>query len=212
MEEENIKESTPNDSPVSRREDETRLQTPERSDGGQDSWSELFKFAFIVIIIVVPFRIFIAQPYIVEGSSMDPTFKNGDYLIVDQLSYRFEGPARGAVIILKYPKDTSKNFIKRVIGLPGETVEIKSGDVYIKNASGEKALNEPYIKFSKNENFSMTLGDSEYFVMGDNRAGSSDSRYWGPLPANDIVGRPVLRLLPAGSISVLPGVKPEYDK
>lgn len=175
----------------------------------KESWLDLIKFGFIVLVIVIPFRIFIAQPYIVEGSSMDPTFKDGDYLIVDQISYKFEQPARGAVIILKYPKDTSKNFIKRVIGFPGETVDIHGGDVYIKTASStdEVKLDEPYIKYPKFENYQYTLKAGEYFVMGDNRAGSSDSRIWGPLPAEDIVGRPLFRLLPLSSISVWPGFR-----
>ena len=174
----------------------------------EESWRDLFKFALIVIAIVVPFRVFIAQPYIVEGASMDPTFKNGDYLIVDQISYRFEHPERGAVIILKYPVDPSKNFIKRMIGFPGETVNIKDGKVSIKTASGDQVkLDEPYIKYEKVEDFQKTLGEKEYFVMGDNRAGSSDSRYWGILPEANIVGRPILRLLPFGSIGILPGLK-----
>ncbi len=172
-----------------------------------ESWRDLFKFAIVVIAVVVPFRIFIAQPYIVEGLSMDPTFKNGDYLIVDQISYRFEHPTRGAVIILKYPKDTSKNFIKRLVGLPGETVVIKAGKVSIIGVGGnEVKLDEPYVKYEKIEDFERSLGDKEYFVMGDNRAGSSDSRYWGILPENDIVGRPLIRLLPLNQLSIFPGV------
>src|SRR3989344_9158806 len=86
---------------------------------------ELVKYAIIAIIIVVPFRIFIAQPYVVEGSSMDPTFKDGDYLIVDQLSKRFGDPERESVVIIRYPKDPSKFFIKRLIAFPGERVEIE---------------------------------------------------------------------------------------
>jgi signal peptidase I len=171
----------------------------------KDSWLDLIKFGIMILAIVIPFRIFIAQPYIVEGASMDPTFKNGDYLIVDQISYRFEPPTRGAVIILKYPKDPSKNFIKRVIGFPGETVSINAGIVSIINSTGTIKLDEPYIKLPKTENFQMTLKDSEYFVMGDNRAGSSDSRYWGPLPKEDIVGRPLIRLLPISNMGTFPG-------
>ena len=173
----------------------------------EGSWKELLKFGMIVLIIVVPFRIFVAQPYIVQGSSMDPTFKNGDYLIVDQISYRFEEPARQAVIILRYPKDPSKFFIKRVVGLPGETVSLRAGKVFINKNDGspEILVEEDYITYTKEESIEFKLGDKEYFVMGDNRAGSSDSRYWGPLPEEDIVGRPVLRLLPINHIGILPG-------
>jgi signal peptidase I len=169
-------------------------------------WRELLEFALIAVLIVVPFRIFIAQPYIVNGASMSPTFETDNYLIVDQLSYRFTTPARGSVIIFKYPLNTSWYFIKRVIGLPGETVTIKNGVVTITKTDGTKlTLNEPYVKFPKIENYTKTLGSDEYFVMGDNRLGSADSRIWGPLPAKDIVGRPILRLFPLTEIGVLPG-------
>src|SRR3989338_3819489 len=156
-------------------------------EGKKEGVGEILKFVLIVAIIVVPFRIFIAQPYVVEGSSMDPTFKDGDYLIVDQLSKRFGDPARGDVIIMRYPRDPSKFFIKCLIAFPGETVFIKAGKVYIQDV----LLDEPYVKFSKNENFELTLKEGEYFVMGYNRAGSSDSRIWGPLPKEDIVGEPL---------------------
>lgn len=172
-------------------------------------WRELVEFAIIAMIIVVPFRMFIAQPYIVNGASMDPTFKTGDYLIVDQISYRFHQPLRGSVIVFRYPKEPSIFFIKRVIGFPGETVSIKGGTVSIINSVHPEGfvLSEPYIKLTKVEDFSMTLKADEYFVMGDNRAGSADSRYWGPLPTKDIVGRPVLQLFPLSHIDIVPGDK-----
>lgn len=169
---------------------------------------ELVRYAIIAMIIVIPFRIFIAQPYIVSGSSMDPTFKDADYLIVDQLSKRFEEPQRESVVIIRYPKDPSKFFIKRLIGFPGETVEIKNGAVTIYNENNKDGLkiNEPYIVYEKNENFSAKLGENEYFVMGDNRAGSSDSRAWGSLPKKYIIGRPIARLLPLKNVGFWPGL------
>ena len=115
------------------------------------------------------------------------------------------------MVIIKYPNDPSKFFIKRLIGFPGETVEIRSGKVYIKNGDGEFELNEPYIVYGKDENFSITLKDDEYFVMGDNRAGSFDSRIWGPLPRKYIVGHPILRLFPINKISISPGGLDEKD-
>lgn len=168
---------------------------------------EIIKFALIVLAIVVPFRLFIAQPYIVEGSSMVPTFENGDYLIVDQVSLHLEKPKRGEVIIMRYPNNPKKFFIKRIIGLPGETIAIEGGKVSIKSsgAGTPEELVENYIVYKKVENFSTALKDDEYFVMGDNRAGSSDSRSWGPLPSKNIVGRPLLRLLPLKQIGILPG-------
>ena len=170
-------------------------------------WRELIEFAIIAMLIVVPFRIFIAQPYIVNGASMDPTFKTGDYLIVDQISYRFHTPARGSVIVFRYPKMTSIYFIKRVIGFPGETVSIKAGIVTIINPTHPNGfkLDEPYVKLTKIEDYTTTLKADEYFVMGDNRAGSADSRLWGPLPTKDIIGRPILQLFPLSSIHIIPG-------
>lgn len=162
---------------------------------------EIFEFALIAIFIVLPFRLFIAQPFLVNGQSMYPAFNNGDYLIVDQLTYRFQEPKRESVLIFKYPNDPSKYFIKRVIGLPGEHLEIKEGQVYI---NGEK-LEENYIELTKIDNLSVTLDNDKYFVMGDNRAGSSDSRAWGPLEEKYIIGRPVIQLLPVTDLSILPG-------
>lgn len=167
---------------------------------------ELLKYAIVALVIVIPFRIFIAQPYIVDGSSMDPTFKNGDYLIVDQISKRFVVPDRLSVIIIRYPKDPSKFFIKRLIAFPGEKITIENGKVTIfKNNEKIEELNEPYIYYTKNENFSRELKENEYFVMGDNRASSSDSRIWGALTKENIIGTPIIRLLPINKITLFPG-------
>ncbi len=177
----------------------------------KSSFLEIIKFILIALFIVIPFRIFIAQPFIVNGASMDPTFETGQYLIVDQLSYRFEEPKRDSVVIFKYPKDTTKYFIKRIIGLPGETVEINGTEVTIKNATNPNGfvLPEPYVLHSKEDMMTITLKDNEYFVMGDNRAGSSDSRIWGPVKKTLIIGRPLVRLLPVTEINLFPG---DYTK
>jgi len=133
---------------------------------------------------------------------MFPTFHDGDYLIVDQLSHHFEDPKRDSVVIFKYPYDTSKYFIKRIIGLPGETVEIRDGVVTINR---ELILDNSYITEKQYDNFEVTLGPTEYFVLGDNRAHSSDSRIWGPLDQEYIVGRPLIQLLPFSNLGVFPG-------
>lgn len=173
-----------------------------------NSYWEFIKYIVIALLIVIPFRIYVAQPYIVSGASMDPTFKNGDYLIVDQLSKRFEEPKRESVVIIRYPKDPSKFFIKRLIGFPNETIKIIDGEVFIYNEQNKDGfkLEENFVVYKKNENFSAKLGKNEYFVMGDNRAGSSDSRIWGTLPKKNIVGQPILRLLPLDKINVWPGL------
>ncbi len=167
-------------------------------------WSELVKLVFISLVIVIPFRVYIAKPFIVNGASMDPTFESGDYLIVDELSYQFKNPERGSVVIFKYPIDPSKSFIKRIIGLPGETVSLKNGKVTIFNAENPEgfSFDEPYVRLKKSDNLSRTLGEGEYFVLGDNRAGSADSRIWGPLPKENIIGRPIIRFFPP---SLFPG-------
>ncbi len=168
---------------------------------------DVFSFVAIVVLIIIPFRMFVAQPYLVDGSSMDPTFKNGEYLIVNEISYRFESPSRGDVIIFRFPLDPRQFFIKRIIGLPGETIKLSGSSVTIVNEANPKGekLNEPYVIFPKNDSLTYTLKSGEYFVMGDNRAASADSRLWGPVPSKNIVGRPFLALFPLDKIRILPG-------
>lgn len=168
---------------------------------------ELVKFIFIVGIIVIPIRFYIAQPFIVRGDSMTPTFENGDYLIIDEFSYRFLRDARrGEVIVFRYPNDPSKFFIKRIIGLPGETVRIESGILTI--SDNNNVVADPYAKFVGKlyPDGVWTLGTGEYFVMGDNRAFSSDSRSWGSLPKNLIIGRAFIRLWPIANAEYLGGI------
>ncbi|HEX8993824.1 MAG TPA: signal peptidase I [Candidatus Paceibacterota bacterium] len=168
---------------------------------------ELLKFILIALAIVIPVRLFIAQPFIVSGASMEPTFHTGEYLIIDELSYRFHEPQRDDVIIFRYPRNPSEFFIKRVIGLPGETVHISNDSVSITEQNGTTTvLSEPYLVNRGNgADQTVTLGSDQYFVMGDNRPDSSDSRYWGPVPASDLIGHVMLRLLPVSSLGLWPG-------
>lgn len=172
-------------------------------------FGELIDIAFIVLVILLPTRYFIAQPFIVVGSSMYPTFQNSDYLIVDEITYRFEKPQRGDVIVFRPPppNNTSDHFIKRIIGLPGETVSVVNNTVTITNKDNPKGfvLSEPYVSSERNADKNLTLGDNEYFVMGDNRSVSSDSRVWGAITSDEISGRALLRLFPFQSISAFPG-------
>jgi signal peptidase I len=181
--------------------------TPHK-EGTRSFISEVLNFALVALLIVLPIRMFIAQPFIVSGASMETTFSSGEYLIVDQVSYRFEEPARGDVIVFRYPKDPSKFFIKRIIGIPGDTIHIDGSAVTLTNEGHPEGvvLDEPYIRtMAPNTTISETLGTDEYFVMGDNRNASSDSRMWGVLQRDKIVGRALLRLFPLGTVSVLPG-------
>ena len=169
---------------------------------------EIVIYAIIAIVVVIPIRLWIAQPFVVSGGSMDTTFANGQYLIIDELSYEMYSPARGDVLIFKYPLDPSEYFIKRVIGLPGETVIIHNGTVTIKPAATSSpsfTLSEPYTKGQTFGEETVTLNSNQYFVMGDNREVSSDSRLWGPVPSADIVGTPLVRLLPISTITFRPG-------
>jgi signal peptidase I len=174
----------------------------------ENFFTELLKFVLIAVVIVVPVRLFVAQPFIVSGASMEPTFETGQYLIVDELTYHFEAPERGQVIVFQAPKQPQGTYyIKRIIGLPGETVAIQNGQIYITSTNGEtNILNEPYLtNIGNGPDMTVTLGPDQYWVMGDNRPESSDSRSWGVLPRANIIGRVFVRLLPLQTISVLPG-------
>lgn len=184
---------------------QTTPKTGEKFD--KKSFWELVRFALIALAIVIPIRVFIAQPFIVDGSSMIPTFENGQYLIVDEISYRFSEPKRGDVVVFKYPNDTKKFFIKRIIGLPNEIVDIKGDVVTITNTEHPNGLvlDQSYVKNTTINSTHRELKDGEYFVMGDNRAASSDSRYWGPVSKKLLIGKVFLRLFPIDKINLLPG-------
>lgn len=162
---------------------------------------ELIRIIIVAFILMVGFRIFVAEPFVVSGSSMVPNFHDKEYLVVDKISYRFNEPVRGDVIVFKYPKDTSQYFIKRIIGLPGEKVQIDAGKVKVFNDQNPDGIvvTEPYLPnndatFGKSD--IVTLGSNEYYVLGDNRIASSDSRVWGILPDHNIVGKAWLRAFP----------------
>ncbi len=177
---------------------------------------ELIRIFILALIVIVPLRVFVAEPFIVSGSSMRPNFHDREYLIIDKLSYRFHDPKRGDVIVFKYPKDPSQYFIKRVIGLPGEKVRIDEGHVVVINADHPEGetLDEPYlpnqqVTFGKAE--TITLGSREFFVLGDNRLASSDSRVWGILPQDNIVGKVWLRAFPLSTFGLIKGNTYQFD-
>jgi len=179
--------------------DENQIENENRASEENSAW-EFVKVVTISLLIVIPIRTWIAQPFIVEGASMVPNFHDGEYLIIDEISYAVTPPKRGEVIVFRYPLNPSEYFIKRIIGLPGETTSIKNGLISIKQPdSGETlVLGEPYIPdniFTGPDEI-IELGADQYFVMGDNREASSDSRVWGPLPKGNITGRVFVRLWP----------------
>jgi len=165
---------------------------------------EVSKIVVIALLIVVPIRYFVFQPFFVRGQSMEPNFYNGDYLIIDELSYQFRAPQRGEVVVFKYPNDPSQRYIKRIVGLPGETVAVSSGKVFVYQDSLPVALDESiYLPqtIQTQGNVKITLGKDEYFVLGDNRSLSADSRAWGTLPEEDLIGRVMFRAWPFSALA-----------
>ncbi len=160
---------------------------------------DVIKIVFIAAVLVSVVKLFIAEPFIVSGDSMVPTFYSSDYLVIDELTYELHPPTRGDIVIFRYPLDPSVYFIKRLIGVPGDTVVVNNGSVFVTSGKmTQRLLTEPYIQAgaAKVETGTTTLGNDEYFVLGDNRNASFDSRVWGPVPRRYIVGRALVRLYP----------------
>ena len=185
------------------------MENNEKKKTKAQSFWETVRFAIIAIIIVIPIRIFVAQPFVVSGSSMVPTFMDGQYLIVDEISYYLGNPKRDDVVVFRDPNNTKIFFIKRVIGLPGETVDVNSTDnkvtIFNREHPSGFSLDQSFIKNIGGIDAHRTLGSDEYFVMGDNRPASSDSRYWGTVPRKLFIGKAFLRLLPINKIGFKPG-------
>ena len=172
----------------------------------------LFGYALFAVGLALIIRFFVATPYIVSGASMEHNFENHDYLIIDRVTYDISDPQRGDVIVFGLPQEPSRDLIKRIIGLPGETVVISGAAPNISIVSAENpdgfVLDEPYLSqenLGGATDMRVTLGNDQFFVLGDNRKVSADSRVWGTLPKKDIVGRVLLRLFPFDMIEVLPG-------
>ena len=168
---------------------------------------KIWDFSEILLISVASVlfvRYFIFQPFLVSGASMEPNFSNHDYLIIDELTYRFKEPARGEVIVFKYPDDPTTFFIKRIVGLPGEKIILAGNDIYIESGGQKVTISEDYLQgrqysYGRQE---FQLGTEEYFVMGDNRYNSYDSRAWGSLNSDFIIGAARLRLYPFNKIDL----------
>lgn len=170
---------------------------------------ETAKIVLLALLIVAPIRFFLFQPFIVRGASMEPNFHEADYLIVDQISYRFREPKRGEVVVFYYPDNPQKRHIKRIIGLPEEEVIIEEESIYIVDDGNTIVLKEDYLPLERTYGESrFVLDDDEYFVMGDNRGSSFDSRNWGSLPRENIIGKVFFQVSP---FSVFSKVElPEY--
>jgi len=156
---------------------------------------ELLETLILTVITYLLVRTFLFETYRVVGQSMEPTLQQDQRLIVSKLTYRLHEPQRGDIIVFHDPQDPSRNLIKRIIGLPGETLEIRNGQVFI----NEQQLNEPYLtSYSARSEAPVPIPDGYYFVMGDNRNNSSDSLSWGALSADRIVGKAAFTYWPVG--------------
>lgn len=189
---------------------------------GRFLW-EIVKIGVLALIIIIPVRVFFFQPFFVQGASMEPNFHDGEYLVVGEFGYKetgiglgdkellrvtpFKELHRGDPVVFRPPGVVGQYFIKRVIGLPGETIEIKNFRIIIKNSQAPSGfiLDERQYLLPNVEttgDISLTLGDSEYFLLGDNRTASRDSRAFGPVPKDRITGKVMLRAWPFGRLTV----------
>lgn len=171
-----------------------------------ESFWEILETVIIAGVTVFLIRSYLVQPFLVSGASMDPNIAHGNYLIIDQLTKRFQKFQQGDVVVFHYPNDPDTFYIKRIIGLPGDQVRISDGNVFI---NGE-LLKEDYLSLNIGTfgSADITLAGDQYFVLGDNRDNSSDSRSWGALQEQFIVGLARLRLFPFNQITIIP--RPAY--
>lgn len=193
-----------------------------KKERGISFFAELVKIIFLALLIIVPIRTFIFQPFFVQGASMEPNFHDGEYLIINELGYKktvvaagekefftvesFKNLVRGDPVVFRYPRNPRQFFIKRIVGLPGETVHIKDGKVIIINEDNPRGLEldeseylSSHVETMGNREF--LLGENEYVVLGDNRSHSSDSRTWGTLAGDLVVGKVLLRAWPVSKFS-----------
>ena len=172
---------------------------------------EVLQIIIISSAIIIPIRYFLIQPFYVKGASMEPNFLDHEYLIIDELSYRFRQPDRGEVVVFRYPRNPSDFFIKRVLGLPGETIEISDGIITIYNMQHPNGIkiSEPYLGDVRTLGTKrVTLSSDEFYVMGDNREESMDSRSFGPVDKGYLIGRVWVRGLPLTRLATF--TNPDY--
>lgn len=177
---------------------------------------DIIETVVIAVAIFITVYLFLLQPHQVKGESMVPTFHPDEYILTDKLSYRFHEPERGDVIVFRAPQNQAIDFIKRIIGLPGEKVKLSGGKIIIINAKNPSglSLNEPYTKgeptregTTLKEGQELTVPAGEFFVLGDNRTHSSDSREFGTVSKSLIIGRAWLRYWPPPQISFVQQVQ-----
>jgi len=136
----------------------------------------------------------------VDGSSMEPSLHDGELVVVNRLAYLWNAPARGDIVVFYFPLDPERRFIKRLIGLPGDTIEVHDGQVFVNG----QLLYEPYIAASPQYSGRWTVGPTEFFVLGDNRNNSSDSQNWGMVPMEELIGKAFMVYWPAAQVGLIP--------
>lgn len=167
------------------------------------SLKETAEIAIIAAVAVFLIRGFLIQPFLVSGASMEPNFFSGDYLLIDEVTYRLRPPERGEIVVFRYPQDEKSFFVKRIIGLPGERLKFRNGEIIVFSEKYPNGftLNESYLPAgAETSGQEVSVNENEYFVLGDNRLRSFDSRNWGKLPQRDIVGLVRLRLWPIDKV------------
>lgn len=168
---------------------------------------EIFKVVVISLAIIIPVRYYLIKPFYVKGASMEPNFQDHQYLIINEISYHLGDPVRGDAVVFRYPYDPSQYFIKRIIGLPGELVKISDGKVYVSNKNNPEVikLEENYLLPAMKTlgDIEINLGEDEYYLLGDNRLASLDSRAFGPVKRNFIIGKTLLRGWPLNQFGLV---------
>lgn len=180
---------------------------PKPAPSLKDNFIELFQTVVVFAAILTAVYWLVAQPHRVSGESMFPNFKDGDFIITDKLTYKFADPHKGDVVVFKNPRNENEDFIKRIMGVPGDRLKVENGKVYI----NDKLIDEPYLKSVTtdprsfmHEGEEVTVEQGKFAVFGDNRPRSSDTREWGFITKEEIIGRVLLRYWPQNSIGVFP--------
>jgi len=169
---------------------------------------DLGKFVIILAMVIYIIHLFFVSVFVVSGASMEPNFYEREYLIVNKISLTLKQPRRGDVVVFKFPGEPKEKYIKRVIGLPGETVEVKNHAVYVNGLKlAESYLPKEFITDQLGSAKKWQLRDKEFFVLGDNRLNSNDSRVWGPLPEEDLIGKITYILFPLSERGRIPAPK-----
>jgi len=179
-----------------------------KAESLKDFVFEMIKVLIVSLIIIVPIRAYVVQPFYVDGASMEPNFYDGEYLIVDEISYRFKEPERGDIVIFHPPDNPKVYYIKRIIGLPSEVVDIKNGEIKVYEADSVEPLVIDESKYlsedqSLRPSYHVKLSETEYYLLGDNRRSSLDSRRLGAIGESYIKGRVVLRAFPFDKFTVI---------